>query len=180
LAVSWSRRPERSCVTTWTQMFRNSSSSRTTLSGINLHSFFTRSRTQWASGSVKVWKLTPSLPSRERSALTAARNPSAVDGTIISFSLLSWAVRPPGQDARNQARKARVSRKPEIKIVLLLGRSPLGRQVLATWAFRVAPSGVSLRGPDMSLDMRLLAVSDETAGLDMSESMAVCLIDPLG
>ena len=32
----------------------------------------------------------------------------------------------------------------------------------------------------MSLDMRLLAVSDETVGSDMSESMAVGLRDPLG
>jgi hypothetical protein len=63
---------------------------------------------------------------------------------------------------------------------VLLGRSPAGRQVLATWALRVAPSGMSLRGPDMSLDMRLLAVSDATAGSDMSESMAVGLSDPLG
>jgi len=29
-------------------------------------------------------------------------------------------------------------------------------QVLAVWAFAVVPSGVLLRGPDMSLDMRLL------------------------
>ena len=52
---------------------------------------------------------THTLTSRDRSALTAARNPSAVDGTTINFSLISWAVRPPGQDARNQARKARES-----------------------------------------------------------------------
>jgi len=73
-----------------------------------------------------------------------------------------------------------VSRTSVIKMGILLGSSPAGRQVLGTWTFRVAPSGVSLRGPDMSLDMRLLAVSDETAGSDMSESMAVCLSEPLG
>ena len=70
-----------------------------------------------------------------------------------------------------------MSRTPEIKMGVLLGRSPAGWQVLATWACRVASSGMSLRGPDMSLDIRLLAVSDETAGSDVSESMAVGLSD---
>jgi len=119
-------------------------------------------------------------PSRDRSALTAALKPLAVDGTIISFSALSWAVRPPGQDARNQARKARVSHAPEIKMGVLLGRSPADKQVLITWAFGVVPSGLSLRGPDMSLDMRLLTVSDETSDSDGSESMAVGFSGPLG
>jgi len=32
----------------------------------------------------------------------------------------------------------------------------------------------------MSLDMHPLAVSDETAGSDRSDSMAVCMNDPLG
>jgi len=35
-------------------------------------------------------------------------------------------------------------------------------QVLVTWALEVVPSGMSLRGPDMSLDMHLLAASGET------------------
>jgi len=35
----------------------------------------------------------PSFPSRGRSALTEALNPSAVDGTTINFSPFSWAVR---------------------------------------------------------------------------------------
>ena len=39
---------------------------------------------------------------------------------------------------------------------------------------------MSVRGPDMSLDMRLLTVSFETADSDGSESMAVGLSDPLG
>jgi hypothetical protein len=34
--------------------------------------------------------------------------------------------------------------------------------VLATWARIVVPSSMSLRGPDMSLDMRLLTVSGES------------------
>ena len=33
----------------------------------------------------------PSFPSRDRSALIAARNPSAVEGTTINFSLLNLA-----------------------------------------------------------------------------------------
>ena len=119
-------------------------------------------------------------PSRDRSALTVALNPSAVDGTTINFSPFSWAVRPPGQDARNQARKVRVSLAPVIKMGVLLGLSPAGKQVLVTWACGVVPSGLSLRGQDMSLDMRLLAVSDETAGSVRSEPMAVGLSDPLG
>jgi len=52
--------------------------------------------------------------------------------------------------------------------------------VLATWAFVVVPSGLQLRGQDMSLEMRLLTVSVETADSDGSESMAVGLSGPLG
>jgi len=52
-------------------------------------------------------------PRRDRSALTATLKPLAVDGTTISFSAFNWAIRPPGQEARNQARKARVSRTPD-------------------------------------------------------------------
>jgi len=125
-------------------------------------------------------KFTPSSPSRDRSALTAAWNPSTVDGKTINLSLFSWAVRPLGQDTRNRARKARVSRTPEIKIDVLLGRSHVEKQALAPWAWGVLQSGLSLIGPDMSLDMRLFAVSEEAAGSDMSESMAVGLSDPLG
>ena len=49
----------------------------------------------------------PPSPSRDRSALTAALKPLAFDGTTISVSAFSWAVRPPWQDARIQARKER-------------------------------------------------------------------------
>jgi len=73
-------------------MFRDSSFCRTTLSDIHLPKFFTRSRTQRSYGRVKVWKLAPSFPLRDRSALTEARNPSAVDGTTINLSLFIWAV----------------------------------------------------------------------------------------
>jgi hypothetical protein len=72
---------------------------------------------------------THTLPiSRDRSALTAALKPFAFDGTTISFSALSWAVKTPGQDSRNQARKGRVSRTPEIKRSFLLGGSPVAKQ----------------------------------------------------
>ena len=71
-------------------------------------------------------ELTPSFPLRDCSALTTVLNPSAVDGTTINFSPFSWAVRPPGQDTCNQARKERASPKPEIKIGILLGRFPAG------------------------------------------------------
>ena len=62
---------------------------------------------------------------------------------------------------------------------VLLERSPAGKQVLATWARLVVPSGMSFRGPDMLLDMRLLTALDETVHSDGSESMAVGLSDPL-
>jgi len=51
---------------------------------------------------------------------------------------------------------------------------------LFTWALGVVPSGMPLRGPDMSLDMRLLDVSIETPDSEGSESMAVGLSVPLG
>ena len=179
MEVSWSRRPELSCVTPWTQMFRDSISSPMTHTGMPLPSFFTNSLTQGSSGIVKVLKLTPSFPSRERSELTVARNRSAVGGTTINFSPFSWAVRPLGQDACNQARKALVSLTPETKMGVLLGGSHAGSQVVATLPLRLVPAGVSLRGPDISLDMRLFAVSVETAGSDGSESISVGLSDPL-
>ena len=86
----------------------------------------------------------------DRSALTAVLNPLAIDGTTISFSALSWAVRPPGQDPCTKARKARASRAPEMKMGVLLGRYPADKQVLVTWAFGVVPSGLPLRSPDLS------------------------------
>jgi hypothetical protein len=82
-------------------------SSRRTLSGIPLPRFLNRSRTQRSSVRVEVWKLTPFPPSKDRSALTVALNPSAVDGTTINFSPFSWAVRPggpqPGQEGTGVA-----------------------------------------------------------------------------
>jgi hypothetical protein len=63
---------------------------------------------------------------------------------------------------------------------VLFGSCPAAKQVLATWAFGVVPSGLPLRGPDMSLDMRLFAVLVETADSDGSESMAVGLSGQLG
>jgi len=43
----------------------------------------------------------------------------------------------------------------------------------------MVPSGLSLSGPDMSLDMRLLIVSVEIENSEGSDSMAVGLIDPM-
>ena len=69
---------------------------------------------------------------------------------------------------------------PEIKIGVLLGLCPTGRQALATWALRAVTTGMQIRGPDMSLDMRLLDVSIETPVSEGSESFAVGLSGPLG
>ena len=72
-----------------------------------------------------------------------------VDGTTINFSPFSWAVKPLVQDARHQARKALVPQTPEMKMGVLLGRSPAGAQVVATLALIVVPAGVPLRSQDM-------------------------------
>ena len=53
---------------------------------------------------------------------------------------------------------------PEIKMGVLFGRSSARMQVLVTWALVVVPSGMSLRGLDISLDVHLLTVLGETAG----------------
>ena len=66
--------------------------------------------------------------------MTAALDPSAVEGVTINFSALIWAVSWMGQEDRSHARNALVSSTPEIKMGVLLGRSLAGRQVLATWA----------------------------------------------
>jgi hypothetical protein len=45
----------------------------------------------------------------------------------------------------------------------------------------VAPTGMPLRGPDMShTDMRLVSASDEAAGSDEANPLAVGLSVPLG
>ena len=79
-------------------MFRDSGSSRTTLSDTPIQVHYQKPHTA-VLVSLKVWKLTRSLSSRDRSALTADRSPSAVDSPTINFSLFSWTVSPPGQDA---------------------------------------------------------------------------------
>jgi hypothetical protein len=55
---------------------------------------------------------------------------------------------------------------------VLLGRSSAGRQVLTASAGSVVPTGILLRGPDTSLDVRPSADSDESAGLDESRPLA--------
>jgi hypothetical protein len=59
-------------------------------------------------------------------------------------------------------------------------RSPAGRLALATWAFLVVPTGMPLIAPDMSDDMSPGDVSWETAVLDGSEPLVVCMSSPLG
>ena len=71
-------------------------------------------------------------------------------------------------------------RASEIKMGVLLGRSYADKEVSDTWAFGVVPIDLSLRGPDMSLNTRLLTVSDEAEDSDGSQSMAVGLSVPLG
>jgi hypothetical protein len=129
---------------------------------------------------VKLLKLTPYNPSRDRSALSVAVNPSAADGSTINCSSCIWAMRPPGQDARNGARKEWESLKPEVRKGVLFGRSPAGGQALATWAFSVVTFGLTFKGPDISLDMCLLVVSIQTPISDGFESMAVCISGQLG
>ena len=77
--------------------------------------------------------------------MTASRKPSPVDVTTIKFSPFSWAFKPLGQDDRNQARKALVSPKPEMKMGVLLGRSPAVAQVMAILALGEVPAGVPCR-----------------------------------
>jgi len=69
------KRPDRRCVNRRTPMFRDSIFSRMALSGIPLFRFFTRSHTQRSSGSEKVWKQTPSFPSKGRQCSDANSDP---------------------------------------------------------------------------------------------------------
>ena len=108
--------------------------------------------------------------------------PETVGGQRDNHQLFSlYFGRQTARTGRSQpGRKARVSRTPEIKMGVLLERSAAGKQALVTRAWVVVPFGLSLRGPNMSLDMRLFTVSDEAGGSDESESMAVGLSGPLG
>jgi len=51
-----------------------------------------------------------------------------------------------------------------MEVGFLVERSPAGKQVLGIWSIGVVPSGLSLRGPDMSLDMRLFVLSTREGG----------------
>ena len=66
------KRPDRRCVNRRTPMFRDSIFSRMALSGIPLFRFFTTNHTQRSSGSEKVWKQTPSFPSKGRQCSDAS------------------------------------------------------------------------------------------------------------
>jgi hypothetical protein len=113
------------------------------------------------------------FPIKGPQGAAAALKPLAVDGVTINRPALSWAVNGAGQEERSHARKLRVSVKPEIKIGVLLRRSPAGRFGLITpVGVVVVPIGMPLSGPDTSGDVRLSAVSGETAGLDKSKPLA--------
>jgi hypothetical protein len=99
-----------------------------------------------------------------------ALNPLAVPGTIFNISHFIWADRLLGHRDLNHARKPRVSVTPVTKTGVLLGRSPPG-----TAQTSVVPAGMLPRGPDMSKDMRLLAASEQAAGSEESEPVAVAL-----
>ena len=43
---------------------------------------------------------------------------------------------------------------------------------MATWASKLVPTGMPLRGPDMKVDMRPGAVSEKSAGSEGSEPLA--------
>ena len=141
---------------------------------IPLLRFLTSGLIQRTSGSVKMWNLAPS-PFKGRQCADHG-GVGRDHHQILSIQRGRQTSR---ASSRNQARKARVSRTPEIRMDVLLGRCPAGKQVLATCVLIVVPSGMALRGSYMSLDMRLLTVSEETAGSDGSEPMAVGLNDPL-
>ena len=104
-----------------------------------------------------------------------ALKPSAVPGTITTFSPFIWADRLLGHKVLNHTRKPRVSVTPVTKTGVLLGRSRRG-----TAPASLVPAGMLLRGPDMSIDMRLLADSEEAAGSEESEPVAMDLGCPLG
>ena len=65
-------------------------------------------------------------------------------------------------------------------MAVLLWRSPAGVQVLATWAWWVVPTGLSVIRKDTSIHIRLFVFSDDIPGSNISESTAVGLSDELG
>ena len=168
-----------SFLTPWKRMFRDSISSRTWLSDISLPRFYTRSSTQRCSGIVKVWKLTPSNYPRMQCADRGSEPLRLLLARPANLALYLGR-----QTARTKipqrARKVRASLILLIKMGVLLGSSPAGKQVLFAWEFVVVPSGLSLRGPNMLLEMRLLSDSDKTTCTDGSEPIAVGMRNPLG
>jgi hypothetical protein len=86
---------------------------------------------------------------------------------------------PLGHRDRNHARKPRTSLTPVMITRVLFRRWPGGTGAVGA---EVVPTGVPLRGPEMSqesCDMRLLAVSEEAAESDEPDSFAVGLSVPL-
>ena len=95
---SCSRRADRNCVTDWTRMFRKSCSSLTTIPDVPLPRLFTRSCTQRSFGSMRVWKLTHSLPPIEgphcayRSSETVSRWRDEHQLLVRSCQLVGFAL----------------------------------------------------------------------------------------
>jgi hypothetical protein len=125
----------------------------------------------------------------ETHSLARTERPEGADGgpeiisrfrLTIRFSPFIWAVMPLGHRDRNHARKPRTSLTSVMKTGVRFRRWPGGAGAAGA---EVVPTGVPLRGPDMSqdlsCDMRLLAVSREAAESDESDSMAMGLSGPL-
>jgi len=97
------------------------------------------------------WKLTPLLPSRDRSALTVAQYPSAVHATSISSSPLIWVESPLWQEARKHLKYPRVSGDPwDVGWGLIFPPDCGCVTVRNHLALFVVPSGMPHVGPDMS------------------------------
>jgi hypothetical protein len=150
---SWERLPDRSCIAPWSLLPRAPTSFWTTLSGMDLSTFFTRSPIVRFSRSEKLWKDTPLPPSRDLSAAILAWNPWAVFGTMIRRSALVWAMRPPRHAARIQARKPRMSLTSETKPGSCRLTFPQGRRwTLGRWG-----SGASWHAAQWAGQIRGLA-----------------------
>lgn len=162
-------------------MPRASNSPWTTSSGNCLPKFLISRHMQQSSWREKTWNLF-SCSIKGSQALTVDLKPSAVRGTVINFSPLVWYERLLGHKILNHGRKSRVPVTPETKMVVLFGRS-LMRAILlmATWTFKVVPSGMPHRGLDMSARyMRPMVASDEASRSELPAPSAKGLYGPLG
>ena len=117
------------------------------------------------------------FPTRERNALIAALKPSAVDGTSIKFSLGQQNARAGSPQSGQEGTGVTNTWNENGRLVRTFSCWTADVRHLGVCSL---PSGVPLRGPGTSLDIRLLVVSIETPGSGGSESVAVGLRGPLG